>query len=348
MKINQIQTGIFIDDIEIVEIELSNNKGTAVKIINYGAIIKSFVVKNKKNDKQDIVLGFDKIEDYLNDEYLAQRVCLGAVIGRYANRIANGTFELNKVKYQLSKNAGNSTLHGGWQGFDTKIWDVVEIDENKNAVTLQYESEDGEENFPGNLLVELTFELTDNDELILSFEGDTDQDTPINLTHHSYFNLSPSLNKVDKHQLQIFASNYLEQDDNYTVTGKLIEVKNTPFDFTTTKEIGKDWNPEQGYDQTFVLDKNYGDLTLASKTFEPESGLTLSVYSTEPVAHLYTAKYLNVPNGKNGVPYTEFGGFCIETHHHPNAVNINSFPNTILKPDELYTQTTIYKVSIEE
>ncbi|MNR11478.1 Aldose 1-epimerase precursor [compost metagenome] len=216
----------------------------------------------------------------------------------------------------------------------------------QSAVTLQYESLDGEENFPGNLIVDLTFELTENDELILSFEAETDQATAINLTHHGYFNLAPKGGNIKNHKLQIFGAHYLEQDDNYSVTGKLIPVKDTPHDFTELKEIGRDWNEDEGYDQTFVLDKIYGDLSLASKTIESESGLTLNVYTTEPVAHLYTAKYLDVKNGKDGRDYESYSAFCVETQHHPNGINIPEFPSTVLRPDDLYTQTTVYKVSL--
>ncbi|MNT18923.1 Aldose 1-epimerase precursor [compost metagenome] len=238
-------------------------------------------------------------------------------------------------------------MHGGITGFDKKVWDVIDLaDGPQSAVTLQYESLDGEENFPGNLIVDLTFELTENDELILSFEAETDQATAINLTHHGYFNLAPKGGNIKNHKLQIFGAHYLEQDDNYSVTGKLIPVKDTPHDFTELKEIGRDWNEDEGYDQTFVLDKIYGDLSLASKTIESESGLTLNVYTTEPVAHLYTAKYLDVKNGKDGRDYESYSAFCVETQHHPNGINIPEFPSTVLRPDDLYTQTTVYKVSL--
>jgi len=346
MSVQQTATGKFIDGEEVIAIELTNSKGTYVKIFNYGAIINKFIVKNAKGEHQDIVLGFDNFEQYLDPEYIAEGVYLGAVVGRYANRIKNGQFEIDGETYNLAKNNGNDTLHGGIVGFDKKVWEIVELDEDGNVVALEYESLDGEEGFPGNLIVNLTFELTENDELILSYEAETDQATAINLTHHGYFNLAPKGGNVGGHEQQIFASNYLEQDENYCVTGKVIPVAQTPLDFTSMKAIGKDWDSEEGYDQTFVLDKIYGDLSMASKTTEAESGLSLSVYTTEPVAHLYTAKYLKVKNGKGGVDYSAFGAFCVETQHHPNAINIPEFPTTILRPDELYTQTTIYKVSL--
>jgi len=349
MRVKQIPTGKIINGNEVIAIELTNNKGTYVKIFNYGAIINKFIVQNAKDEKQDIVLGFDTFEQYLDEEYVANRAYLGAVVGRYANRVKNGRFAIDGEIYQLAQNAGPDCLHGGIEGFDKKVWNVVETAEEPHAsVTLEYLSPDGEENFPGNLIVDLTFELTDNDELILSYEAETDKTTAINLTHHGYFNLSPTGGNIGKHKQQIFASNYLEQDDNYSVTGKLIAVKDTALDFTQPKEIGKDWDLEEGYDQTYVLDKIYGDLSLATKTIEEESGLTLSVYTTEPVAHLYTSKYLRAKNGKGGRDYVGYDAFCIETQHHPNGINIPEFPSTVLQPDDLYTQTTIYKVSLNK
>lgn len=345
MTAKQIHTGTFIDEKEVVIVELKNDKGNFVKLFNYGTIINQFVVTNVHGEQQDIVLGFDKFEDYINPAYLANYPYFGAIIGRYANRIKDGKFELDNVEYQLAKNNGYDCLHGGKIGFDRKVWDITHISEEPHAsVTFQYFSLDGEENFPGDLAIQLTFELTNNDELILTYQADTDEATPINLAHHSYFNLSPTGEQVTNHIHQMNASNYLEQDSNFVVTGKLIPVADTIHDFTKPKAIGANWDKESGYDQTYVLDKEYGSLTLASKTTETNSGLSLLVYTTEPVAHLYTAKYLAVKNGKNGKEYGAFDAFCVETQHHPNAVNIPHFPSTILQPDEIYTQTTIYKV----
>ncbi|MFD2581892.1 aldose epimerase family protein [Pedobacter vanadiisoli] len=349
MSVQQIPTGKIINGEEVIAVELTNSKGTYVKLFNYGAIINKFIVENAKGEKQDIVLGFDTFEEYLDPAYLSSYPYLGAVVGRYANRIKNGNLTIDGEHYQLAQNAGTDTLHGGIEGFDKKVWDIIEIvDGPQPSVTMQYESIDGEENFPGNLIIDLTFELTENDELILSYEAETDKPTAINLTHHGYFNLAPNGGSVKDHKQQIFASNYLEQDDNYSVTGKLIPVEGTPLDFTKLKPIGQDWDEGEGYDQTFVLDKIYGDLSLATKTIEAESGLILSVYTTEPVAHLYTSKYLEVKNGKGGRDYGNFEAFCVETQHHPNAINIPAFPSTVLRPEDLYTQTTIYKVSLNK
>lgn len=340
MKINQIKTGYTINGKEVIAVELINDKGSLVKIFNYGTIINKFIVKNSKGEKQDIVLGFDDFSGYIDEAYLANYSYLGTIIGRYANRIKDGKFEIDNKQYQLAQNNGKDCLHGGKEGFDKKVWDIINISEGTTAsVTFQYFSLDGEENFPGDLAVQLTFELTNNDELILTYQADTDEATAVNLTHHSYFNLSSNGEKITTHIHQINSAYYLEQDENYVVTGKLIPVKNSHHDYTSPKLIG-----ENAYDQTYVLDKKYGELTLATKTTETNSGLSLLVYTTEPVAHFYTAKYLVVKNGKNGKDYNEFDGFCVETQHHPNAINIASFPSTILKPEEIYTQTTIYKI----
>lgn len=342
METKLIKTGKFIDGKEVLAIELTNSHGTYVKIYNYGAIINKFIVANKHGVKQDIVLGFDDIDQYTSEDYLSNYPYFGAVIGRYANRIKNGRFSIDGETYQLSQAKGGDCLHGGDIGFDKKVWEVLSTIDP--SVTLQYVSPAGEEHFPGTLTVQLTFKLTDEDELILDFKAITDAPTAINLTHHSYFNLSPQGGSIANHIHRMPASNYLEQDDNYVVTGKLIPVAGTSHDFLGDKAIGQDWDIEEGYDQTFVLDKPYGEFTLASETSEEESGLKLSVYTTEPVAHFYTAKYLGVKSGKGGQDYDSYGGFCVETQHHPNGINIPSFPSTILRPGEHYKQTTIYKI----
>ncbi len=342
MKANLIKTGHLIDGKEVFAIELTNTHGTYVKIYNYGAILSNFIVKNARGEKQDIVLGFDDFDQYVGEEYLGNYPYLNAIIGRYANRIKNGKFHISGHEYQLAQNNNADCLLGGIAGFDKKVWDVLPTIDP--SLTMQYISADGEENFPGNLTVQITFKLTDENELIMDIKAKTDKATAVNLTQHTYFNLSPDGGGVKDHLHRIPASYYLEQDENYVVTGHLLPVEGTLFDFLGPKLIGADWNPEEGYDQTFVLNKNAGELTLASETSEEASGLKLSVYTTEPVAHFYTGKYLSVKNGKGGKDYQAFEGFCVETQHHPNAVNIPSFPNTILLPGETYKQTTIFKI----
>lgn len=342
MKANLIKTGHVIDGKQIFAIELINNQGTYVKIYNYGAIISNFIMVNAQGEKQDIVLGFDDFSGYLSEDYLTDYPYLGAVIGRYANRIKDGKFSIAGKTYQVSKSKGGDCLHGGNIGFDKKVWDILPTVDP--SLTLQYVSQAGEEGFPGNLTVQLTFKLTEENELILDYKAETDEATAINLTHHSYFNLATEGGKIRNHIHRMPASYYLEQDENYVVTGKKIQVEGTKYDFLGPKKIGSDWDRKEGYDQTFVLDKKEGELTLASETTEENGGLKLSIYTTEPVAHFYTAKYLSVKNAKNGRSYGPAEAFCVETQHHPNGINIPEFPSTILLPGETYKQTTIYKV----
>lgn len=342
MKKTLIKTGKFIGDKEVLAIELTNNHGTYVKIYNYGAILNKFIFTNKQGQKQDIVLGFDDIDHYISDDYLTNYPYLGAVIGRYANRIKDGRFDIDGQSYQLPQAKDGNCLHGGVEGFDKKVWDILPT--ILPSVTLQYVSPAGEEYFPGNLTIQLTFKLNDENELILDYQATTDAATAINLTHHSYFNLSPNVGSVGSHMHRMPASNYLEQDENYVVTGKVIPVDGTFHDFLGYKAIGQDWDPKEGYDQTYVLDKPYREFGLASETYEEESGLKLSVFTTEPVAHFYTGKYLDVKNGKGGHDYHPFCGFCVETQHHPNAINIPEFPITILRPGQTYKQTTVFKI----
>lgn len=347
MKVSQTKTGHIIDGKEVIAVELVNNKGNLVKIFNYGTIINQFIVTNSNGEKQDIVLGFDNFEGYISEDYLRAYPYFGAVIGRYANRIKDGKFEIDSQEYQLAQNNGNDCLHGGKSGFDKKVWDIINVSEKPHAsVTFHYFSLDGEENFPGDLAIQLTFEFTNNDELILTYQADTDEATAVNLTHHSYFNLAVNGEKIMNHVHQMNASQYLEQDANSVATGNLIDVENTHHDFRKPRTIGENWDAILGYDQSYVFDKEYGALTLASRTSETKSGLTLLVYTSEPVAHFYTAKFLKVTNGKNNKDYGEFDGFCVETQHHPNAINIPQFPSTVLRPDEIYTQTTIYKILV--
>lgn len=346
MEIKQYKTGFSADGKDVIAVLLTNAKGTSVTLFNYGLIINKFIVFNKHGNRQDIVLGFDDFEGYISQQYLNNYSYLGAVIGRYANRIKDGRFEIDDQFFQLTQNKGNDTLHGGKEGFDKKLWDVLSVSEESNAVTFQYESLDGEEGFPGNLKIKMEFKLTDDNELILNYHAVTDSATPVNLTHHSYFNLCADGSDIKKHFHQIYASNWLEQDDNYVVTGNLKPVEGTMHDFRQGKYFSENWDEDLGYDQTYVLDKNYGNLTLASETSCATSGLKLQVYTTEPVAHLYTAKYLDVRRGKNNKDYHEFDGFCIETQHHPNAVSLPHFPNTVLHPENQYEQTTLYKIII--
>jgi aldose 1-epimerase len=321
---------------------LRNTKGTEAGIINYGAILAFFRVKKADGTINDIVLGFDKAEDYLSDEYLAGYPYFGAAIGRYGNRIKNGEFSIDGKKYFVAKNKVSDHLHGGKEGFDKKVWQYVSG--SANTLVLKYTSADGEEGYPGNLETEIHFELNDNNELIYEFFAQTDEPTAVNLTHHSYFNLNNGRGAIGDHFVKINSSAILEQDNNFVVTGRSVPVDDTIYDFRRAKQIGKEWIAADGYDQSFVLDDHTDQLKMAAEAWSDESKLKLEVYTTEPLVHFYTGKWIPVLNGKNGVRYSPFSGFCLETQKHPNAINIAHFPDTILRPGETYHTKTMYRV----
>jgi aldose 1-epimerase len=322
---------------------LHNSKGTEVSITNYGAIITAFKIKNADGMVNDIVLGFDKVEDYLADDYMNEYAWFGCTVGRYANRIEGGSFMIDENKYQLTKNKGNDTLHGGAEGFDKKVWQLTSIDEKPNPfLELKYPSPDGEEGFPGKLEITIRFELNEDNELSYEYKATCDKPTAINLTHHEYFNLNNSKGSIHEQEVRIYASNVLEQDENLIPTGIVTPVENTTFDLREFHQIGEGLKLVDEYDTSYVIDKK--DSLLVAEARSLQSNIHLQIYSTEPVVHFYSGKWIPSIKGKNGEQYGSFSGFCLETHKHPNAVNIPHFPDTILKPGETYYQKTIYKV----
>jgi len=330
---------------DIYLFNLSNSKETEVVISNYGAILISMKVKNPDGTYNDLVLGFDDMNDYFSENYLQHYAYMGAACGRYANRIKDGKFILDRKEYQLSRNMGNDQLHGGKEGFDKKIWDIIKTGDSENPVLgLRYLSKDGEEGFPGNLATTIRFQLTEEDVLSYEFFAETDKPTAVNLTHHSYFNLNNGEGTVENHEIRIYASNILSQDEGLVCNGDLLPVENTPFDFRNFKAINKEWNPSIGYDQCFVIDNKTDDLSLVAEARSLQSGILLQIFSTEPAVQFYTGIGLGNLKGKNGVQYGPFSGFCLETHQHPNAINIPHFPNTVLRPGGKYYQKNVYKI----
>ncbi len=330
---------------DIYLFSLTNKHGTKVSITNYGAIITAFKVKTKNDLFNDIVLGFDNVEDYLSDNYLKHYAYMGAACGRYANRIKNGKFILDGKEYQLTQNMGNDILHGGKEGFDKKTWEVVLVNENPNpSLELKYLSKDGEEGFPGNLETIICFELNDENELSYEFRAATDKTTAVNLTHHSYFNLNNGRGTIEDHELKINSSYILAQDEGLVCNGEFIAVANNQYDFTIFKAINTDWNKADGYDQCFIVDNKTAELELVVEARSKESGIHFQIFSTEPAVQFYTGQGLNIKNAKGGNQYSPFSGFCLETHKHPNAINIPHFPNTVLRPGEKYYQKNVYKI----
>ena len=321
---------------------LINHSGITMKVATYGGRITSLLVPDKAGKVDDIVLGFDSLSGYL-----AENPFFGAVVGRYGNRIAKGKFEIDGTKYTLATNNGVNHLHGGVKGFDKVVWDATDFKtESAVGVKLHYLSHDGEEGYPGNLNITVTYTLSDDNQLTFDYSATTDKTTPINLTQHSYFNLAGNGdNKA--HELMISASKYTPVDSTLIPTGELRDVTGSPFDFTTAKPIGKDLiatggNPI-GYDHNFVLNTK-GIKDLAVRVVEPTSGRIMEVYTDQPGVQFYSGNFLDgTITGKSGHVYKQYAAFCLETQHFPDSPNQPAFPSTILKPGETYHTTSVYK-----
>ena len=330
---------------------LKNANGVRVEILNLGGIIKSIKTPNKHGVLEDVVLGFDTAADYLKPHPY-----FGAIAGRYANRIDNGTFTLDNKTYTLAQNNGSNHLHGGIVGFDKVFWDVSPFEsEDGVGVRLHYLSEDMEEGYPGNLDVTVTYTLTHDNTLKVGYKATTDKKTILNLTQHSYFNLSGDFsNDILDHELQINASQYLPLNQNQIPVGTLEKVKNTPFDFQNPKPIGKDIAVEnaqleigKGYDHCWVFDSK--GLSKVARVYHAESGRLMEVYTDQPGMQLYTANFLDgtIPS-KTGGFYKARSGFCLETQQFPNAPNQVEFPSTILNPNEIFTSETWFKFHVKK
>jgi aldose 1-epimerase len=328
---------------------LTNAHGVEIRAMNYGGIITSIRVPDRKGQLADIVLGHETLEGYTpNPPYL------GAVVGRYANRIANGTFTLDGKTYTLPKNDGPNTLHGGVKRtFDKVVWDDAAL-KGKNGVAFSYLSKDGEEGFPGNLKIEVTYTLMDSNELVIDYEATTDKATPINVSQHSYFNLAgEGTGDILGHELMLNADRFTPVDKNLIPTGELRAVKGTPMDFTTATKIGAriDDNYEQlvlgkGYDHNFVISRKGSGMELAARAYEPGSGRVLEVSTDQPGVQFYSGNFLDgTVTGKQGHVYKRRYGFCLETQHFPDSPNHPEFPSTILKPGETFHTKTVFKFS---
>jgi aldose 1-epimerase len=327
---------------------LRNAHGVEAKITNYGGILISLKVPDRNGKFDDVVLGFNNLDDYLKGHPY-----FGALIGRYGNRIAKGRFTLNGVEYKLAVNNGENHLHGGIKGFDKVVWTGREMKTSAGpAVVLTYLSKDGEEGYPGNLRVRVVYTLTNNDELKIDYTATTDKDTVINLTHHSYFNLAGEGNgDILNHRVTIVANRFVPTDAGSIPTGELRRVASTPFDFLKPHAIGEriNQNEEQlkfgnGYDHTWVINGRAGTMRLAATAYEPTSGRVMQVWTTEPGMQFYTGNFLDgTLTGKSGKIYQRRFGFCFETQHFPDSPNHPSFPTTTLRKGATYKSTTIYR-----
>jgi len=323
---------------------LTNAKGNQVKISNYGGTITSWVAPDKSGAKNSIVLGYDSLSGYL-----AHPPYFGATVGRYGNRIGNAQFTLDGKTYKLAANNGKNSLHGGLKGFDKQVWDASTASDSVPSLTLKYVSKDGEEGFPGNLSVTVQYTLTDDDELKLEYSATTDKATPINLTNHSYFNLTGDVsNTILNHKLQINADNYTPVDTSLITTGVIAPVKGTPFDFTTPTAIGTRIDlVKGGYDHNFVLNSKGGTLQQAATLTDSVSGRKLEAFTTEPGLQFYTGNFLDGSlTNHDGKAIKQHTALCMETQHFPDSPNKPQFPSCILKPGETYHTVTVYKLSV--
>ena len=333
---------------------LTNKNGYEIAITNYGGAIAALMAPDKDGKFMNIVQGHDSIDNIKScpNEFLS------TLIGRYGNRICDGTFTLDGKEYKLSVNNGKNHLHGGPTGFHSRVWDAEQ--KNQNELVLKYLSKDGEENFPGNLNVEVTFSLSDDNEFKISYKAKTDKKTVVNLTHHMFVNLiglTDPCPTIEDHILQLNSNFYLPTDETLIPTGEVKSVESTPFDFRKPKKIGdaancdtdKDIKIGGGVDHNFVLNqKRQGEMIFAGKLFEPTTKRFMEMYTTEPGMQIYTGNFHDGFKGYHGVRMPKRSGVAFETQHFPDSPNIGHFPSVVLKPEDTYISETIYKFGVEK
>lgn len=358
--IERSKFGTLPDGREVDCYRITNDNGIEMRVINYGGIIVSLKTPDRSGHLDDIVLGFNTLDDYLSPAYQQANPYFGALIGRYGNRIANGRFTIDGETYQIPTNDGPNSLHGGNRGFNQRLWHAEPFSSaNGKGLVLTYTSADGEEGYPGELATRVSYTLTDTNELVIDYRARTTKATPVNLTQHSYFNLhgEGSGNILD-HILSINASAYTPVDETLIPTGEIADVSSTPFDFRTPTPIGARLGEKntqlayaKGYDHNFVLTRNpgeSGDLMAAARVVDPDSGRVLEVATTEPGLQFYSGNFLDGSlQGKSGHSYTLHSGFALETQHFPNSPNQPNFPSTILEPGDTYQSQTVYRFSTQ-
>lgn len=345
--------GVLANGDTVVRYTLTNQSGMQVKILNYGGIIQSLDVPDKDGHMGDVVLGFDSL-----DQYVTQSPYFGALVGRFGNRIAHGAFRLNDSTYHLYLNDGPNSLHGGKIGFDKKIWDVTPFTtDSTEGLKLHYLSPDGEEGYPGNLDVHVTYTLSNDNALRIDYEATTDKPTVLNLTNHAYYNLSDGKGTALDQVLMLNADQYVPVDSTAIPTGPLATVEGTPMDFRKPTAVGARIHDDfaqlklahGGYDHCWVLN-THGDLSqVAASVYDPANGRLMEVYTTEPGIQFYSGNFLDSTlHGKNGNVYPKHACIVLETEHYPDSPNEPSYPSTVLNPGDTYHSSSIYKFSVRK
>ncbi len=331
---------------------LTNAKGSVVQLTNFGASVVALWVPDKDGVMQDVAWGLPSIDDYLNPKL----TYCGPIVGRFGNRIGDGKFTLNDKEYQLTINDGKNHLHGGNGGFEYRIWDAEEITaDGKKAIKMTYVSPDGEEGYPGNLTIAVTYSFTDNNELVIDYEATTDAPTVLNPTSHVYYNLSGTTkNTILNHMLRLNADAFTLTDDGLIPTGEIAKVEGTPLDFTKATAIGERINADyeplkfgKGYDHNFVLNKKVNEVSEAAYIYSPESGISMTVLTDQPAIQFYSGNFWDgTCTGKRGEINNHRCGFALEAQNYPDAPNHDNFPSSVLNPGEKYTQHTVYKFGV--
>ena len=330
---------------EVFLYEITNKNQVTLTVSDFGAAWVHMLVPDREGNRRDVVLGYDSAEGYyVNPGHF------GAVVGRNGNRIGNARFEINGTEYQLPVNDNKNNLHSGPDWYRTRVWDVKEIDEEKNSVTFGLFSPDGDQGFPGNFSVTVTYELTEENEVVLHYQGSADADTIVNMTNHSYFNLNGHASgDVLEQEMWVDADAFTATDSLLIPTGEILSVTDTPMDFRVRKKIGRDIDADfeaigfgGGYDHNWCLN-NQGKFAKVAEMWSQESGITMEVYTDLPGVQIYAGNFLDQEVGKNGVVYRKRQGICFETQHYPDAINHENFPSPILRAGEIYQTRTVYR-----
>ena len=326
---------------EVYRYTMKNDRGMQVDLITYGAAVTSIRVPGRNREPGDVVLGFDTLEEYLGDHPF-----FGVVAGRVCNRLGKASFELDGKIFKLTANEGNNQLHGGKKGFDKQLWTgSTSKTPDQVSVLMGYESPDGEEGYPGNLLVEIEYSLNDQNELGIRYRAKTDKPTHVNLTNHSYFNLNSCIGNLYDYELFIDSDSVCELDEESIPTGKILKVEESPYDFRLSRPLGEQIDAVGvGYDINYLLD-NEGELRRVAAMHDPASGRTMEVLTTLPGIQLYTSNHIDQIRGRGGILYEKHCAVCLETQYYPDSANHPSFPSTVLKPGETFDELTVYRFS---